>query len=118
MTKQKEELNLKRSKEQQELMYSIFPKAIADDLIAKQQASLQSSIDLNASLDSNSAKNFGQTMGHIGFDRDTLGRTMARMHQHVTIVFTDIVGFTSMSQTCPPYEIMHFLHHLFVTKFS
>ena len=115
MTKQKEELNLKRSKEQQELMYSIFPKAIADDLIAKQQASLQSSIDLNASLDSNSAKNFGQTMGHIGFDRDTLGRTMARMHQHVTIVFTDIVGFTSMSQTCPPYEIMHFLHHLFVS---
>ena len=35
------------------------------------------------------------------------------MHQNVTILFTDIVGFTSMSQTCPPYEVMHFLHNLF-----
>ena len=33
--------------------------------------------------------------------------------QDVTIVFTDIVGFTSMSQTCLPFEVMSFLHNLF-----
>ena len=43
-----------------------------------------------------------------------LGRTVARMHQQVTILFTDIVGFTAMSQTCQPYEVMNFLHNLFV----
>ena len=43
-----------------------------------------------------------------------LGRTVARMHHKISILFTDIVGFTSMSQTCQPYEVMHFLHDLFV----
>ena len=35
------------------------------------------------------------------------------MHQNITILFTDIVGFTSMSQTCLPFEVMSFLHNLF-----
>ena len=43
----------------------------------------------------------------------TFGRTVARMHRDITIVFTDIVGFTSMSQSCAPYNVMHFLHLLF-----
>ena len=38
---------------------------------------------------------------------------MARMHQGITILFTDIVGFTEMSQSCAPVEVMHFLHNLF-----
>ena len=36
------------------------------------------------------------------------------MHQEVTILFTDIVGFTSMSQTVAPQQVMEFLHELFV----
>jgi len=44
---------------------------------------------------------------------EAIGRTMARIHPNVTILFTDIVGFTSMSQSCLPYEVMHFLHSLF-----
>merc|ERR1711985_151568 len=44
----------------------------------------------------------------------TFGPTVARMHRNITIVFTDIVGFTSMSQTSAPYQVMDFLHHLFV----
>ena len=39
------------------------------------------------------------------------------MHHQVTILFTDIVGFTAMSEQCPPYEVMHFLHLLF-TEFD
>ena len=35
------------------------------------------------------------------------------MHREVTILFTDIVGFTAMSQTATPFEVMHFLHTLF-----
>ena len=42
-----------------------------------------------------------------------MSRTLACMHQNITILFTDIVGFTSMSQTCLPFEVMSFLHNLF-----
>ena len=43
-----------------------------------------------------------------------LGSLVAQMHQEVTILFTDIVGFTSMSQTVAPQQVMEFLHELFV----
>ena len=36
------------------------------------------------------------------------------MHEQVTILFTDIVGFTSMSQTVAPQQVMEFLHELFL----
>ena len=36
------------------------------------------------------------------------------MHEQVTILFTDIVGFTSMSQTVAPQQVMEFLHKLFL----
>ena len=45
--------------------------------------------------------------------KSNFGCTLACMHQSVTILFTDIVGFTSMSQSCQPFEVMSFLHNLF-----
>jgi class 3 adenylate cyclase len=36
------------------------------------------------------------------------------MHHEATILFTDIVGFTAMSQTVAPQQVMEFLHELFV----
>ena len=47
-------------------------------------------------------------------NNSALDSTLACMHQNVTILFTDIVGFTSMSQTCRPLEVMSFLHNLFM----
>ena len=44
----------------------------------------------------------------------SLGGSVAQMHQEVTILFTDIVGFTAMSQTVAPQQVMEFLHELFV----
>lgn len=110
--KQKENLLRKQKKDQEDLIYSIFPKVIARELITKQaeenamrerSATMNRSISLEKTLENLKRDAFG-----------TLGRTVARMHSHVTILFTDIVGFTSMSQTCLPYEVMHFLHNLFV----
>merc|ERR1719387_1935467 len=43
-----------------------------------------------------------------------MGRAAAEMHTHVTILFTDIVGFTAMAQTCQPLDVMTFLDELFV----
>ena len=81
------------------MIYSIFPKAIAKDLIAKsgklEEGGSSSSIIRALSK------------------RNVLDSTLACMHQSVTILFTDIVGFTSMSQTCQPFEVMSFLHNLF-----
>ena len=81
------------------MIHSIFPKAIAKNLIAKsgklEEGGSSSSIIRALSK------------------RNVLDSTLACMHQSVTILFTDIVGFTSMSQTCQPFEVMSFLHNLF-----
>merc|ERR1712157_485020 len=55
-----------------------------------------------------------KSFGHKNFGHVSLGRSVAQMHHEVTILFTDIVGFTSMSQTVAPQQVMEFLHDLFV----
>ena len=50
----------------------------------------------------------------FGFGDMSLGKSVAQMHHEVTILFTDIVGFTAMSQTVAPQQVMEFLHKLFV----
>ena len=103
-TKQREESLLQQKKEQEDLVYSIFPKPIAKDLIRNQTEKKRTPERLGSSL--STLSNFDATK--------TFGRTVARMHRNITIVFTDIKGFTSMSQSCSPYQVMDFLHHLFV----
>ena len=102
-TKQREESMRKQKKESHDLLYSIFPKPVARHLMHKEPRKHITSGSLPSSLRSLSL--------HA---TKTLGRTVARMHNDITIVFTDIVGFTSMSQSCSPYSVMHFLHLLFV----
>ena len=77
---------------------------IAEDLIEKQKASGNSKDTLRAFSESLKEHASG----------GALSRTIARLHQNVTILFTDIVGFTEMSQRCKPYEVMYFLHNLYV----
>ena len=91
---------MKQKKESDNLIHSMFPKAIAENLIAKQAQE-----HTGAALD--------QTTSMERLNNSALDSTLACMHQNVTILFTDIVGFTSMSQTCRPLEVMSFLHNLF-----
>ena len=90
---------MKQKSESDSLIHSIFPKAIAKDLIAK-SGKLQ---------ERGSKSSFIRALSK----RSVLDSTLACMHQSITILFTDIVGFTSMSQTCQPFEVMSFLHDLF-----
>ena len=102
-TRQREESLINQKKESESLLYSIFPKPIARDLMQnKEEAEMTSGL-----LQSN-REDFSRNA------TKTFGPTVARMHRNITIVFTDIVGFTSMSQTSAPYQVMDFLHHLFV----
>jgi len=103
LTKRSELALLKQKEEQEGLINSIFPPTIAKDLIDKQMAT-----EL-MNEDSVGLKRVGSLQS---VDED-FGRLVARMHEDVTIVFTDIVGFTSMSTNCLPYEVMNFLHLLF-----
>ena len=99
LTKQREKTLLQQKEDHENLIHSIFPPAVAKDLIRK-----QSGQDLTVSK---SGRDFG--LGHTN-----LGSLVAQMHHEVTILFTDIVGFTSMSQTVAPQQVMEFLHELFV----
>ena len=99
LTKQREGTLLQQKEDHENLIHSIFPPVVAKDLIRK-----QSGQDLTVSK---SARDFG--LGHMN-----LGSLVAQMHHEVTILFTDIVGFTSMSQTVAPQQVMEFLHDLFV----
>ena len=99
LTKQREKTLLKQKEDHENLIHSIFPPAVAKDLIRRQTPQ-----PLKVSQ---SGRDF--RLGHM-----SLGRSVAQMHQEVTILFTDIVGFTSMSQTVAPQQVMEFLHELFV----
>ena len=99
LTRQREKTLLQQKEEHENLIHSIFPPAVAKDLIRKQSGQ-------NLTV-SQSGRDFG--LGH-----KSLGSLVAQMHQEVTILFTDIVGFTSMSQTVAPQQVMEFLHELFV----
>ncbi|WZN62484.1 guanylate cyclase [Chloropicon roscoffensis] len=99
LTRQREKTLLQQKEEHENLIHSIFPPAVAKGLIQK-----QSGQNLTVSP---SGRDFG--LGHMN-----LGSLVAQMHQEVTILFTDIVGFTSMSQTVAPQQVMEFLHELFV----
>merc|ERR1711934_1335143 len=96
-----EEALMKQKEESDHLLYSMFPKAIADNLIAKQAE------------EERKDRNQLSSMRAFTMAKSNFGRTLACMHQSVTILFTDIVGFTSMSQSCQPFEVMSFLHNLF-----
>ena len=99
LTRQREKTLLQQKEEHENLIHSIFPPMVAKDLIRK-----QSGQDLTVSQ---LGRDFG--LGH-----KSLGTLVAQMHHEVTILFTDIVGFTSMSQTVAPQQVMEFLHELFV----
>ena len=102
-TRQREESLINQKKESESLLYSIFPKPIARDLMQNKEKA-----EMTSGLLQSNREDFSLNA------TKTFGPTVARMHRNITIVFTDIVGFTSMSQTSAPYQVMDFLHHLFV----
>ena len=103
LTKQREKTLLQQKKEHENLIHSIFPPAVGRDLIRRQAHEL-------SKVNSETGCSFDhKNLGHM-----SLGRLAAQMHQEVTILFTDIVGFTAMSQTVAPQQVMEFLHELFV----
>merc|ERR1711907_369346 len=105
LTKQREKTLLKQKEDHENLIHSIFPPAVAKDLIQQQ---------MHDSLSKVNSEMACKSFGHKNLGNMSLGRSVAQMHQEVTILFTDIMGFTSMSQTVAPQQVMEFLHELFV----
>eukprot|EP00212_Chloropicon_laureae_P002864 CAMPEP_0197486364 /NCGR_PEP_ID=MMETSP1311-20131121/1281_1 /TAXON_ID=464262 /ORGANISM="Genus nov. species nov., Strain RCC856" /LENGTH=531 /DNA_ID=CAMNT_0043029401 /DNA_START=37 /DNA_END=1629 /DNA_ORIENTATION=- len=103
-TQEREVFLLKQKLEHEDLIHSIFPKVVAQDLMSRQSQEIATSgirsMTMNQQISPNSLRCWS--------------KTVARMHKDVSILFTDIVGFTAMSQSCEPYEVMHFLHGLFI----
>jgi len=48
-----------------------------------------------------------------GLDSQKLGLSKSTRYDHVTVFFSDIAGFTAMSQTVEPDAVMAFLHDLY-----
>ena len=100
---QREQDLLRQKEDSDNLLYSMLPKVIAENLIAKSG---------KPEGRGSSLKDPASSMRALSMS-PMVDSTLACMHQSVTILFTDIVGFTSMSQTCLPFEVMSFLHNLF-----
>eukprot|EP00216_Chloropicon_sp_CCMP2111_P006369 CAMPEP_0198234806 /NCGR_PEP_ID=MMETSP1446-20131203/706_1 /TAXON_ID=1461542 ORGANISM="Unidentified sp, Strain CCMP2111" /NCGR_SAMPLE_ID=MMETSP1446 /ASSEMBLY_ACC=CAM_ASM_001112 /LENGTH=634 /DNA_ID=CAMNT_0043915629 /DNA_START=231 /DNA_END=2135 /DNA_ORIENTATION=+ len=97
-SRDREKLLLIQKNNQENLINSIFPKKIAATLIDSM---------------SDRTDSFACSNSNFSFMKN-IGRSASEQHQGVTILFTDIVEFTSMSQTCQPYEVMRFLDEVFV----
>ena len=95
LTKQREQHLLQQKEDQENLIHSIFPPVVAKDLIRRQ---------------TRQTLKVSQSGRDFGFGDMSLVRSVAQMHHEVTILFTDIVGFTAMSQTVAPQQVMEFLH--------
>ncbi|WZN67086.1 guanylate cyclase [Chloropicon roscoffensis] len=97
LTRQREQHLVQQQEEQENLIHSIFPPDVAKVLVKKKKKDLRTSSN------------------DLGIKHNpSLFRTVCHMHEQVTILFTDIVGFTSMSQTVAPQQVMEFLHELFL----
>merc|ERR1711907_679095 len=112
LTQQRELQLLKQKEEHENLIHSIFPPVVAKVLIKKQMQKIQN-ITLRL-CQSYPSKMDDFSFSATGIQADALFDTVCHMHEQVTILFTDIVGFTSMSQTVAPQQVMGFLHKLFL----
>ena len=124
---EREALLAKQKRNQESLILSVFPKRIAHGLIAsiahkedkEAKAERAASRDLDGRGDDGGRGDGGgdggkgSELGGLSFMRQ-IGCTIAEEHAGVSIVFTDIVGFTAMAQACPPKDVMRFLDSLFV----
>ncbi|XP_054617119.1 adenylate cyclase type 3-like [Dunckerocampus dactyliophorus] len=81
-----------QSAQQEELLLSILPKHIADEMLQ----------GLKNSADQNEVQQQQQ------FNTMYMYR-----HEHVSILFADIVGFTQLSSTCSAQELVKLLNELF-----
>ncbi|QDZ22630.1 guanylate cyclase [Chloropicon primus] len=88
---------------QKDLLHAVFPKKIAWELTQLSEEQQQQRVGTTA------------LPSPLDLDHCMIGRTRADFHRSVTIVFTDIVGFTSMSQMSSSHHVMEFLHELFTT---
>ena len=129
---QREELLRREKQRQGELIAQIFPKAVANQLLKDPSFARSKSNSFGDAEDSMVRRHppphfipllpkltpaltfFCICRQNHGDRVTTLCRTVAFRHENVTILFTDIVGFTSMSQTVAPQQVMEFLHELFL----
>uniref|UniRef100_A0A7S2Z710 Guanylate cyclase domain-containing protein n=1 Tax=Chloropicon laureae TaxID=464258 RepID=A0A7S2Z710_9CHLO len=91
---EKDILHEKQREVHEQVLFSIFPKVIARELVAMP----------------GSAKTH---LERLQAGDAAAGRVAARLHPSVTVVFTDIVGFTAMAQSCSPFQVMRCLNELF-----
>ena len=125
-SKEREDILTAQKESQENLILSMFPKKVARQLlisIAEQDddnganimdALGQSMQNVNRSTSPAEPTGLHNKMPSRKSFMNRIGRAAAEMHTHVTILFTDIVGFTAMAQTCQPLDVMTFLDELFV----
>ena len=109
-----------------ELLFSMMPRPVAQELLRESsitsthgsstrsasQPSPRSSGRSNRVSDETSDCTSDRNCA-MGNYREAAGRIAPRHHENVSICFTDIVGFTSMSKAADPMQVMTFLDELF-----
>ena len=107
----------------EKLLFSMMPKPVARELIAgiaRPASSRGTASQQPHDEGTDRAGALTDTVSERALDvvesyRTSVGRVRPRRHEHVSICFTDIKGFTAMSQQCDPLEVMCFLDELYNT---
>ena len=111
---------LERKKQQKaamrELLYSMMPRPVAQELLhasRKEAAAMAGADSPHGMGGSSSGRSLAASDEPLSGFRKMAGRIAPRQHDTVTICFTDIKGYTSMSKAADPIQVMTFLDELF-----
>ena len=99
-----------------ELLYSMMPRPVAQELLhaSRKEAAAMAEADSQHGMEqSSSSRSLSASDEPLSGFRKMAGRIAPRRHDTVTICFTDIKGYTSMSKAADPIQVMTFLDELF-----
>ena len=106
---EQEEFVREAKKREHAILQSMIPEHIIDFLVEEKRSTPRT----NHSSSSSSSEEGLLSLSRVQDFSESRVASLAEHHNGVTVLFTDIVGFTEMTSQCAPTDIMKMLNNLF-----